>query len=137
MRIRYIIGKVLYLLGVITSAASIVVLVVLNAQTSVDIEGFPRVSAAGFIGAAMMAASIVMDMIDFSGRKVKAMSEWKVTKQYCNDRAIFQVYRIRNANAVDHSGNREYKDDLFYDKAEAQAYADELNAQERSGFGEA
>lgn len=134
---RYIIGKVLYLLGLITSAASIVVLIVLNVQTSVDIEEFFCVSAAGFIGAALMAGSIVMDMIDFSGSEVIGMSEWKVAKQYYNNRAIFQVYRIRNVNAVDHSGNREYKDELFDDKAAAQAYADELNAQESSGFGEA
>jgi len=133
---RYIIGKVLYLLGIITSTVSIAVLIVLNAQVSIDIEEFPCVSAAGFVGAALMAVSIVMDMI-FSGREVKAMSEWKVASQYLNGRYIFQVYRHRNVNAVDHSGNREYKDELFDDEAAAQAFADELNAQEPSGFGEA
>ncbi|MCM1275504.1 MAG: hypothetical protein NC299_09070 [Lachnospiraceae bacterium] len=61
---RYIIGKVLYWLGLITSAASIAVMIVLNVQSTIDVDEFSRVRAAGFVGAALMAASITMDIID-------------------------------------------------------------------------
>lgn len=35
-------------------------------------------------------------------------SEWKVTSQYIGDEKMYAVYRLRDINAVDHSGNREY-----------------------------
>lgn len=34
--------------------------------------------------------------------------EWKVTSQYIGDEKVYQVYRLRNVNEVDHGGNREY-----------------------------
>lgn len=57
-------------------------------------------------------------------------SEWRVSVQYCGDEKIYQVYRIRNVNEIDHSGNREYKGGCFYDRQEAVILAEELNSRE-------
>lgn len=35
-------------------------------------------------------------------------SEWRVTSQYINGTKMFAAYRLRDKNAVDHAGNREY-----------------------------
>ncbi len=51
-------------------------------------------------------------------------SEWKVTSQYVGEEKIYQVYRLRDINAVDHSGNREYVPHFVTnDKKEAEAMA--------------
>lgn len=55
------------------------------------------------------------------------IGKWSVSSQYIDGKEIFQVYRLRNVNGVDHSGNREYSGAIFYDEASAQAFADELN----------
>lgn len=55
------------------------------------------------------------------------MSKWQVSSQYINGEKIFQVYRRRDVNEVDHAGNREYFDGTFDNKAAAQAVADKLN----------
>ena len=54
-------------------------------------------------------------------------SEWKITSQYIGEKKIHQVYRKLDVNATDHNGNREYIDGAFYDKAEAESLAKELN----------
>lgn len=54
-------------------------------------------------------------------------SDWRVSSQYINSEKIYQVYRLRNVNGIDHSGNREYCGGIFTDEAAAQAFADELN----------
>lgn len=54
-------------------------------------------------------------------------SKWQVSSQYINGEEIFQVYRLRNVNEVDHSGNREYFAGTFDNEAAAQAVADKLN----------
>lgn len=59
-----------------------------------------------------------------------AMNEWRVSTNYCGGERSYQVYRRIDANATDHSGNRENKGGVFGAKAEAQAYADKLNAGE-------
>lgn len=43
---------------------------------------------------------------------------------------MYQVYRIRDINGIDHGGNREYADGLYETKEEAQERADQLNAEE-------
>lgn len=43
---------------------------------------------------------------------------------------MYQAYRIRDVDAVDHSGNREYAGEWTENKAEAQAVADRLNEEE-------
>ena len=40
---------------------------------------------------------------------------------------LYIVYRLRNEQEIDHSGNREYGSDYMKDKAEAQKIADKLN----------
>ena len=37
-----------------------------------------------------------------------AKSEWRVSSNIINGRTMYIAYRLRDANAVDHSGNREY-----------------------------
>ena len=56
--------------------------------------------------------------------------EWKVSQNYIG-KIVWQVYRSRNVGALDHAGNREYADGVFSTEAEAQAYADYLNAEEQ------
>ncbi len=34
-------------------------------------------------------------------------SEWRVTSNYIGDKKMYGVYRLRNINETDHSGNRE------------------------------
>ena len=58
------------------------------------------------------------------------MGQGKVSSNYFNDSWHYQVYRLIDERAVDHSGNREYRGAVFSDKASAQAYADYLNAEE-------
>ena len=57
------------------------------------------------------------------------MGKWKVSSNYFNDSWNYQVYRLIDEHAVDHSGNREYRGAVFSDKVSAQAYADYLNTE--------
>ena len=54
---------------------------------------------------------------------------WDYSYQYINGEPVYQVYRLRDVNAIDCGGNREYKGGFFSTKEEAQAYATKLNAQ--------
>ncbi|MGM9936984.1 MAG: hypothetical protein ACI38A_06540 [Candidatus Ornithomonoglobus sp.] len=55
-------------------------------------------------------------------------SEWRVTSQYIGDNEkIFQLYRLRDVNEVDHSGNREYVSGIFGSREAAAELADRLN----------
>ncbi|MDD3109630.1 MAG: hypothetical protein PHH32_03190 [Eubacteriales bacterium] len=55
---------------------------------------------------------------------------WKVTSNLIIDQKQYQVYRLRDMNEVDHSGNREYGSDLMTDLDAAKAIADRLNTKE-------
>lgn len=57
-------------------------------------------------------------------------SEWRVTSQCVNGEWLYGVYRLRNVNAVDHSGNREYHGGYTTDEAEAEALAKKLNEED-------
>ena len=59
------------------------------------------------------------------------MSKWKVSSNPVAGKIMYQVHRIKDANEVDHSGNREYAGELVEDKAEAQALAARLNKEEQ------
>ena len=59
-------------------------------------------------------------------------SKWKISSQYLCGRKVYQVYRIKDVNAVDHSGNREYAGKLTDDEAVALALAERLNAEEEA-----
>jgi hypothetical protein len=54
-------------------------------------------------------------------------NEWKVSTQYCGGEKIYQVYRIRDENEVDHTGNREYVPGIFETSEAAHEKAKELN----------
>ena len=58
----------------------------------------------------------------------KNPSEWRVTHQYTGSELYIRVYRLRDKDAIDHSGNREYLREIYETDAEAQAVADELNS---------
>jgi hypothetical protein len=52
---------------------------------------------------------------------------WLVTSNPLCGRTFYRVFRIRDTNAVDHSGNREYYGEYMENKAEAKELADRLN----------
>lgn len=56
-------------------------------------------------------------------------NKWKVSTNIIGEDKIYQVYRIRNINEVDHSGNREY-DKTYKNKSDAEQRALELNEKE-------
>lgn len=56
-------------------------------------------------------------------------SKWKVTSNTVGDEKLYGVYRLRNVNEVDHSGNREMAGGFIENRDVAQAIADELNAE--------
>ena len=56
--------------------------------------------------------------------------EWKVTSQYIGDKKMFAVYRLRNVDDVDHSGNREYAGGWSENREAMQVVADNLNREE-------
>ena len=63
----------------------------------------------------------------------KNPSEWRVSTNFsrCSHRYI--VYRIRDIDKPDHSGNREYRGPYRENYAEAKALADKLNEDEQNG----
>lgn len=61
-------------------------------------------------------------------KTTRVMSKWRVSSNGWGEDKTYQVYRRIDVNATDHSGNRENRGGVFDSKAEAQAYADKLNA---------
>lgn len=57
----------------------------------------------------------------------KTVSEWRVTCNPVNGEYLYRVYRLRDVNAIDHSGNREFYGDYTTDKVAAEATAKKLN----------
>lgn len=57
-------------------------------------------------------------------------SKWKVTSNPINGTTMYAVYRLRDVNAVDHSGNRESTGGWTENREAAQTIADQLNAEE-------
>ena len=57
-------------------------------------------------------------------------SEWRVTSNTINGKKMYAVYRLRDINAVDHSGNREFAGSYIDNMAAAEVIAKELNKQE-------
>lgn len=56
--------------------------------------------------------------------------KWRVSTNRIGDNWMYIVFRLRDVNAVDHSGNREYATGYMDSKQEAQKIADELPAEE-------
>lgn len=65
--------------------------------------------------------------MDFCGGDVRMRSGWRVTHQVISGKDYYQVYRLIDESAVDHSGNREYASGIMYNMQEAQECADSLN----------
>ena len=60
-------------------------------------------------------------------------SEWRVTCNFISGHGyLYQVYRLKDKDAVDHSGNREFMGPLYDEKKVAQKVADELNEAEEA-----
>ena len=55
-------------------------------------------------------------------------SEWKVTSNYVGGEKMYSVYRLRDRNEVDHSGNREYAGGWTDNREAAQVVADQMNS---------
>lgn len=54
-------------------------------------------------------------------------SEWKVSSQHINGMKLYSVYRLKDIDEVDHSGNRETHSGFFEDRKSAEDYAAQLN----------
>ena len=63
--------------------------------------------------------------------KNKNPGEWKVSSNPIGGKTFYQVYRIRDIDAVNHSGNRETRGGLYESRLDAERLADTLNAEER------
>ena len=57
-------------------------------------------------------------------------SKWKVTSNPINGTTMYAVYRLRDVDAVDHSGNREFAGEWTENREAAQVVADNLNREE-------
>lgn len=55
---------------------------------------------------------------------------WKVSSNIIGDRKVYQVYRLRDTNVVDHSGNRECSGGYVTERYEAEKLAEALNQKE-------
>lgn len=53
--------------------------------------------------------------------------KWRVTANPVGGSMLYAVYRLRDVDAVDHSGNREYASDYIDDKDTALTIAEGLN----------
>lgn len=57
-------------------------------------------------------------------------SEWKISTNVVAGKKFYQVYRIRDLNEVEHSGNRETRGGLYESRRDAEALARRLNSEE-------
>lgn len=60
----------------------------------------------------------------------KNPSEWRVSCNPVAGKTFYQVYRIRDIDAIDHSGNRETRGGLYESRIDAEKLAATLNAEE-------
>lgn len=60
----------------------------------------------------------------------KNPSEWRVTCNPVAGKMLYGVYRLRDKDEVDHSGNRETRGGWYETKKEAEALARRLNTEE-------
>lgn len=54
-------------------------------------------------------------------------SEWRVTKNPVMGDTPYGIYRLRDTEAVNHSGNRESRSGWYANRSEAEAVAEGLN----------
>ncbi len=55
------------------------------------------------------------------------MSKWKVSKNIVGGEAVYGIYKLRDENETDHSGNRIEDSAVFKNKQKAQEWADIRN----------
>ena len=82
----------------------------------------------GAVGLAYMAVSAIT--YKYLGKEdffYMNCGKWKVTSNYVGGEKLFSVYRLRDINEVDHSGNREYAGGWTNNREAAQIIADQLN----------
>ena len=58
-------------------------------------------------------------------------SEWRVTANPVAGKMLSGVYRLKDKDAVDHSGNRETRGGYYEHREEAEHLAEVLNAEEK------
>lgn len=58
-------------------------------------------------------------------------NKWQVTSNIIADKPMYAVYRLKDVNGIDHSGNREFAGGYTEYEDAAQLVADELNKAER------
>lgn len=56
---------------------------------------------------------------------------WKVTSNLINGKTMYAVYRLKDVNEVDHSGNREFAGGYVEDRLTVEIAAEHLNEKER------
>ena len=57
----------------------------------------------------------------------KNSSEWRVSSNPIAGRTFYGVYRVRDINDIDHSGNRETRGGWYETREEAERLAETLN----------
>ena len=55
---------------------------------------------------------------------------WKVTSNLINGKTMYAVYRLKDVNEVDHSGNREFAGGYVEDRLTVEIAAEHLNEKE-------
>lgn len=58
--------------------------------------------------------------------------KWKVTSNIIAGEKLYAVYRLKDANAVEHSGNRELAGEYVADRTAAELIAKILNGMEEN-----
>ncbi|MEN6391061.1 MAG: hypothetical protein ABFD04_11650 [Syntrophomonas sp.] len=58
-------------------------------------------------------------------------SEWRVTSNIIDGEKMYAVYRLRDAQKTDHSGNREFAGEYVKDREQAEFVAANLNLAEK------
>lgn len=53
--------------------------------------------------------------------------KWDITSNVIDGVKVWQVYRLKSIGEVDHAGNREYYNVLYFEKSAAQERADFMN----------
>ena len=59
-------------------------------------------------------------------------SEWRFLIRKLAGEMVYQVYRLKNMNAVDNYDNREYVGDILHNKRDAMSLAERMNAKEKA-----
>lgn len=70
------------------------------------------------------------DILCEGGTEMK--SEWRYLIRKLAGEMVYQVYRLKDMNAIDNYDNREYAGDILHNKQEAISLAERMNAKEKA-----